>query len=439
LRYELDTDVKNVSRYGEINPLVQPFLVGDRSRDKNNFGPRVGFNWTTRDARTSLHGGYGIYHDRVTLEIMTLERGLDGRALAVEVRAGNALFFDPAQGGVPPFAPTPSNPFTGFILPGAGASGINIIDNRLQNPTVQQWNLGVQHQIGGDLVARADYIHDFGTHFIIGRTVGTVFNPVVGGPDRVVNLESSVNTHYDGLLVSVEKRFGAGTQLRASYTLAKAFNYANDDQIPFSYGPVDPEHLELEFGPTPNDQRHRFVLSGTIALPAGFRLSPIWTVASGVPMDIMMPDGSTRVPAFQRNAGARKFKSGAELNAFLTELNAAGGVKGVLLPLVGDDARFSDSFDSLDLRVSRSFKLGAVARRLEVLAECFNVFNVTNMLGVSTTNYSGFSNVLVRDSDDPTDPGYLRSSSFGRAVTTAGGVFGSGGPRAFQLGARITF
>jgi Carboxypeptidase regulatory-like domain/TonB dependent receptor-like, beta-barrel len=439
LRYELDTDVKNVSRYGEINPLVQPFLVGDRSRDKNNFGPRVGFNWTTRDARTSLHGGYGIYHDRVTLEIMTLERGLDGRALAVEVRAGNALFFDPAQGGVPPFAPTPSNPFTGFILPGAGASGINIIDNRLQNPTVQQWNLGVQHQIGGDLVARADYIHDFGTHFIIGRTVGTVFNPVVGGPDRVVNLESSVNTHYDGLLVSVEKRFGAGTQLRASYTLAKAFNYANDDQIPFSYGPVDPEHLELEFGPTPNDQRHRFVLSGTIALPAGFRLSPIWTVASGVPMDIMMPDGSTRVPAFQRNAGARKFKSGAELNAFLTELNAAGGVKGVLLPLVGDDARFSDSFDSLDLRVSRSFKLGAMERRLELIAECFNVFNVTNILGVSTTNYSGFSNVLVRDSDDPRDPGYLRSSSFGRAVTTAGGVFGSGGPRAFQLGARITF
>jgi hypothetical protein len=47
--------------------------------------------------------------------------------------------------------------------------------------------------------------------------------------------------------------------------------------------------------------------------------------------------------------------------------------------------------------------------------------------------------VLVRDSDDPTDPGYLRSSSFGKAVTTAGGVFGSGGPRAFQLGLRLNF
>jgi len=54
-------------------------------------------------------------------------------------------------------------------------------------------------------------------------------------------------------------------------------------------------------------------------------------------------------------------------------------------------------------------------------------------------NYSGFSNVLVRDSDDPGSAGYLRSSSFGRPVTTAGGVFGSGGPRAMQLAVRVTF
>jgi hypothetical protein len=437
LRYELDTDVKNVSRYGEINPIARPFLVGDRGRDSNNFGPRLGFNWSTRDARTSIHGGYGVYFDRVTLEITSLERGLDGRTLAVEVRAGNLFFFDPSQ-GVPPFAPTLQNPFTGFILPGAGASGINIIDNRLENPTVQQWNLGFQRQIGRDLVARADYVHNLGTHFIIGRTIGTVFNPVVGGEDRIVNLESSVNTHYDGLLLSLEKRFTNGTQVRAAYTLSKAFSYANDDQIPFSYGPVDPTNLKLEKGPTPNDQRHRLVLSGTIELPAGIRLSPIWTMASAVPMDIMMPDASTRVPAFQRNAGGRQFKTGAELNAFLGGLNASGGVNGVLLPLVDESARFGDRFDALDLRVSKSFEVGK-ERRIEVIAECFNVFNVTNILGVSTTNYSGFSNVLVRDSDEPADAAFLRSSRFGQPVTTAGGVFGSGGPRAFQFGARITF
>ncbi|HYN84914.1 MAG TPA: TonB-dependent receptor [Pyrinomonadaceae bacterium] len=446
LRYELDTDVKNVSRFDEINPLVLPFLRGTRDRDKNNFAPRVGFNWDVRgDGRTSIHGGYGIYYDRVTLQIQSLERGLDGRALPVEVRAGNVFFipppclFDPTCGQFPPPAPTLASPFTGFLLPGAGAGGINIIDNDLQNPMVQQTNVGIQHELAGDLVVRADYLHNFGTHFIIGRTIGQVFNPVVGGPDFVKNLESSVKTKYDGLLLSVEKRYSRRHSFRASYTLSKAFNYANDDQIPFSNGPVDPTNLQLEYGPTPNDQRHRFTFSGVLDAPLGVRLSPIWTVASAVPMDILLPDGSSRVPTIQRNAGGRLFRTGAELNAYLTALNAAGGVPGVgPLPLVSPDARFGDSFNSFDLRVSRPVRLGERVT-VEPIAEVFNLFNVTNVLGVSNVNYSGFTNVLVRDRQDPSSPGFLRSSSFGRPVTTAGGVFGSGGPRAFQFAARVTF
>ena len=438
LRYELDTDVKNVSRTGELNPLILPFLRGTRSRDTNNFGPRIGFNYSTRDGRTSIHGGYGIYYDRVTLEIQSLERGLDGRALPVEVRAGNVFFVDPMTGQFPPFAPNFANPFTGFILPGAGASGINIIANDLQNPMVQQTNIGFQRELFTDYVVRADYLHNFGTHFITGRTIGVVNNPVVGGPDRVVNLESSVNTKYDGLLLSFEKRYTHGFQFRASYTLSKAFNYANDDQIPFSNGPVNPENLRLEYGPTPNDQRHRFVFSGVFELPKGFRLSPIWTIASGVPMDILLPDATSRIPQLQRNAGGRLFQTGAELNAFISQLNAAGGVGGQLLPLVRDDARFNDSFNSLDLRLSRKFSF-TDNLSLEPIVEVFNLFNMTNVLGVSNVNYSGFSNVLIRDSNNPADPGFLRSSSFGRPVTTAGGVFGSGGPRAFQFAARFTF
>ncbi|NDD65127.1 MAG: TonB-dependent receptor, partial [Acidobacteria bacterium] len=82
LRYELDTNLNNISGYGDRNPLIQPFLRGERRRDLNNFAPRLGFNWATADGRTSIHGGYGIYYDRITLQIMSLERGLDGRALA---------------------------------------------------------------------------------------------------------------------------------------------------------------------------------------------------------------------------------------------------------------------------------------------------------------------------------------------------------------------
>jgi hypothetical protein len=444
LRYELDTDVKNLSGYDDINPLVRPFLRGERGRDKNNFAPRVGFNWSPNEGHTSLRGGYGVYYDRVTLELISLERGLDGRALPIEVRAGNVFsipthcLFDPTCGQFPSFAPTLANPFAGFLLPGAGAGGINIIDNGLQNPMVQQTNVGFQQQFGDHYVLRADYLHNFGTHFIIGRAIGQVFNPVVGGPDVVKNIESSVKTKYDGLLVSFEKRYGESFQFRAAYTLSKAFNYANDDQIPFSNGPVDPTNLQLEYGPTPNDQRQRFAFAGVFRAPLGLSLSPIWTVASGVPVDILLPDGSARLPGLQRNAGGRLFHTASELNEYISRLNAAGGVGGQLLPLVSTDARFNDSFNSFDLRVSRPIKLGERVS-VEPIAEVFNLFNVTNVLGVSNVNYSGFSNVLARDSSDATSPAFLRSSSFGRAVTTAGGVFGSGGPRAFQFAARVIF
>ena len=431
LRYEADTNVKNNSGYANTNPLVASFYRGNRKADYNNFAPRVGFNYATDSGKFSVHGGYGIYYDRVTLEIITLERGLDGRALPISVRAGNALqapngqpIFLDQNGRFLPFAPTFTNSFSGFVLPGAGASGINIIDNDLQNPMIQQSNLGVQFEFARNFAARADYLHNSGSHFIIGRNIGTVNNPVVGGPDRVVNLESSVRFKYDGLLLSVEKRFANRFGFRAAYTLSKAFNYANDDQIPFSNGPVNSNNLQLEYAATPNDQRHRFTAAGTIEMPYGFRLSPILTAASGVPMDIILPDGSSRIPNLQRNAGGRLFKNANELNAFLTNYNAARQVN-QRLPLAPANARFNDSFSSLDLRLSKVFTFKE-RFGFEPIIEVFNFFNTTNILGASNTNYSGFGNVLG-------------TTNFGQPLTTAGGVFGSGGARAFQIAGRFTF
>jgi hypothetical protein len=435
VRYEVDTDVNNQSRFDEINPLVAGFIKGERQRDLDNLGPRLGVAWSAPGDRLVIRGGYGIYYDRVVLQIQSLERGLDGRSLPIEVRAGNTFFIDPATGRFPPIAPTFSNPFTGFILPGAGASGINIIDSHLQSPMVHEFHAGAEWAVGS-VRLRVDGLHNRGTDFLIGRTVGEVFNPVVGGPDRVVNIESSAKTSYDALLVSLDHR-AVNRSLNLAYTLAKSSNYANDDQIPFLGGPIDPDDLARENGPSPSDRRHRFVASGSQRLTGDVTVSGMWTISSGVPMDIMMPDGSTRIPVIQRNAGARQFKTAADLNTFISTLNAGGGINGTRLPLVSPDARFTDSFNSLDLRVSRPFALGTT--RIEPMLEVFNLLNVTNILGISNVNYSGFSNVLVRDSEDPTAAGYLKSSRFGLPVTTAGGVFGSGGPRAMQLAVRVSF
>ena len=103
-----------------------------------------------------------------------------------------------------------------------------------------------------------DVVTNEGRRFIIGRTVGTVFNPVVGGPDRVVNLESSAKTHYDGLLVEFERRYSGRFGLRAGYTWSNASNYSNDDQIPFGNGPIDPNDLDASSARRPT-------ISGTVS------------------------------------------------------------------------------------------------------------------------------------------------------------------------------
>lgn len=438
LRYELDTNVKNLDNFDQENPLVLRFLSpGGRRRDKKNFAPRFGFNWDPlKDGRTSIHGGYGIYYDRIVLEVPLLERLLDGRTLPLEVRGGSDL---DASGNFKPGTSTLKNPFVGTLIPGAGAVGINIIDNNLDTPYVQQFNFGVQREIIRNWVVSVDGIHSFGSKFIIGRSIGSVFNPVVGGTDSIVNIESSVKTWYDAMLVNVQKRYSNHFAFNASYTLSKSSNFSNDDQIPFQVGPLDPNNLRLEKGPPPNDERHRFTFAGVYDAPLDFQISPILTVASSVPLDIQLPDGSTRIPQIQRNAGARQFHTGSELNAFIRQINAAGGIPGIgLLPSVRDDLSLGKNFFSLDLRVTKTFKIHE-RFKVQAIAEAFNLFNVTNIRGFNNVNFSGFQNTLIRDSQDPKNPGFLKSSAFGAPVQTAGGVFGTGGPRAFQFAARFQF
>lgn len=300
---------------------------------------------------------------------------------------------------------------------------------------VQQFNLGIQYEFVRNWVLKVDGIHNLGTHFIIGAPVGSVFNPGSGGPESVTSLRSAANVHYDALWLTVDHCWSQRFQFHGAYMLSKSLNYANYDQVPFGYPPVQSDNIHREYGPTPNDQRHRLVLQGTMDLPFAFRLTPLWTYASGVPMDILYSssNGNTRVPQLARNAGGREFHTGAELNAVIANINASGGANGVPLPLVSPSARFNDTFNSFDLRLSKSFRLSE-RFRLEALAEVFNLFNQANILGGANANYSGFFNVLVPDRNNPS-----LSSRFGAPVSSAGGVFGSGGPRAFQLGGKFTF
>ena len=285
---------------------------------------------------------------------------------------------------------------------------------------------------------RVDVVHNHGTNFLIGRTVGTVFNPVVGGPDRVVSLESSAKTNYDALLVEMERRYAGRFGVRASYTLSKAMNYANDDQIPFGNGPLDPNNLAREYGPAPNDQRHRLVVSGVVG--PWREISARRGVEDRVGRADGHPDAGRAVPRAAAVAQCRRPR--VHVGGRAERLHSRGERRGRRrlvsrcrwCPTARASTTASTRWTSGCRARSRSGR-----SRVEAVAEVFNLFNSVNILGTSTVNYSGFANVLVRDSNDPASPGYLHSSRFGTPVTTAGGVFGSGGPRALQLAARVTF
>jgi hypothetical protein len=227
-----------------------------------------------------------------------------------------------------------------------------------------------------------------------------------------------------------------------NYTLSKSFNYANDDQIPFN-GAEDAVNVQfktndlgLEKGYSPTDERHRWVMYGNFEFPGDFSVAPIWTISSGVPMDSRVPALASRLPTIRRNALGRDINNGAELLAAINAYNALPSCStappgpcnnGIVTasPAITPNMHFGDSFNSLDLRLTKGFKI-TERQRIELIGEGFNVFNITNIRGKNNNNYSGFNNDIT-------------STDFNKAITTAGGFFGSGGPRAFQFALRYTF
>jgi len=189
-------------------------------------------------------------------------------------------------------------------------------------------------------------------------------------------------------------------------------------------------------------------------MPWGFSLAPLYTYGSGVPADTYLPDLNlngeslpARLPILARNSLGRSVKNSDQLNKEIAIWNAlpacpapapcnAGGP----LESVPSGINFSSPFNSVDLRLTKDI---AIKERvhLDLIAESFNLFNSVNIRGFSNTNYSGRNISLLpvgTTPPSPTNPQGLDSGFFS-PVSTAGGFFGSGGPRAFQFAVRLNF
>jgi hypothetical protein len=177
----------------------------------------------------------------------------------------------------------------------------------------------------------------------------------------------------------------------------------------------------------PNLARHNLHLNSIIQLPKGFELSINQAAISRTPVEpaLFLPltdpanrfGSSTLVPIQLAVAG------GGDFNCFgqscgksdLEHQYNSTYHRTLTLP---SHYRFGDPFFGTDFGLSKKFTYKERAR-LRVAGEVFNAFNIANL------QLAGYNFLLG-------------TPTFGQATTRIIQTFGSGGPRAFQVLARIS-
>jgi hypothetical protein len=441
---------------------------------KANFSPTAGFAWAaTSDGKTVIRGGAGRYFDPVnsnSADIANERLALSPIGTGRKSVPGSSISYQ----GLPPFdfqrRPTR---FTGAdlltILPSiragllqqlnpdnrdftirnidADKTGSNLSDPFYQTPYALHFSLGVQRELARNLVLSVDLVERRFLHVFLGGIDYNRFNSAQGpviprcSPAQKNDVTAACSNgqitfdnttgiaQYKGLLVRIEKRFSGRTQLLASYALG-SYNGSNGPGI--VGGGFNNDNWFENYGSLPTDLRHILNLSGIVDLPRRFRLSFSMSAYSRPPFSAYVSgidfngDGTTsdllpgtKVNQFNRGLGKDDLaRSVAQYNQQFAGKPTIGGQIAPTLMLPANYS-FNDKFFTQDLRLSRTFSLGGERISLVLLGEVFNLFNTANLV-----QYSGNLN----------DP-----SSFGQPTSRVDQVFGSGGPRAFQLGARLSF
>ena len=238
-----------------------------------------------------------------------------------------------------------------------------------------------------------------------------------------INVEASVGrSRYDGLNIEYRRRMSGRFSIISHYVFSRSLVY-NGHAAEFKNRATDVDNIfaKHDLGPTPNDERHRLVVSGLVDLPAGLQLAPIMQWASPRPYDgqqgIDVFGWGTEVgPAHivlskesPNDLTATKDWTAAQLRTCIS----AGQCYQAQYDLLRGQA-----FYQLDLRISKEIRLGD-APRLKLIFQAFNL-----------TNRANFGNKYVGD----------RNTSFGRPngfITPSGVTV----PRSFsgEVGAQFTF
>jgi hypothetical protein len=292
---------------------------------QNTVGPRVGFAWQVlpNSRRLVLRGGYGIYYS--TFVGTTAFQGITAPPFA---DARNASGTANATANLAnPFGPllAPNDfPLFPVYTPTTQLNfGFDAIDSR--PPITQEYSLNLQTQLARDYLLEIGYVGSRGTHLvegvyveqagwatpsnaIRGQTTDTLANlplrlPVEGfEPSQTYRLQTTGNSWYNALQVSLTKRFSHGLQFLASYTYARLLDTEGGQTfLSFDGGaaPGNQDKPGAHYGPASTVRPHRLVVSFVYDLPklstGGFAanvlnnwsLSGVSTVQSGHPLTIV--------------------------------------------------------------------------------------------------------------------------------------------------------
>ena len=135
--------------------------------DLNNYAPNVGVAWDLfGDGRTAIRAGYSINYvnDEVMQAAQNATRANDGlqgprREINLDLFLSGPLL----EIGAPEFK-VPRNVSENQALDPAAA--LFTIDPGLRTPYVQQWNFGIQHDLGWDTIFEVRYVGNKGTKLL---------------------------------------------------------------------------------------------------------------------------------------------------------------------------------------------------------------------------------------------------------------------------------
>jgi hypothetical protein len=255
------------------NPATKPLApVGQHGfprvgydPDRNNFAPTIGLAWSPGGHSTTVvRAAYGIHYDQSSLA--------PGEGLYFSAPYYNFNLYFPIQGLV---NLSIANPFpNNFPFPYPASA--TAFQRNLRTPYIQQWNFGIQRQLGKSRVLEVAYVGSKGTRLIDSRNINQPqpsINQQNPGPNPFFSdidiIESQANSIYHSFQARLEQRLSKGLSALASYTYSKSI----DDASGFFSTTGDPNFpqnsydLSAERGRSDFDIRHRFTLSYAYDLP----------------------------------------------------------------------------------------------------------------------------------------------------------------------------